>query len=200
MSELTTLSLVRARRDPTRPAVDGMITKADIGKGSADDAAGWADVLAAIVPTVVIAGYSALLSFLLAAIKETTHKAIEEVVRGLPANLSQEKISERIAAEVVPNHFLEIRWAMIVFFALVVFVWVGRGYSSQGSARRNSAVEAGVATGAFVVWALGMVGTPIPLYIQDPVLSVFAPFAILIVGGIVLALFSEQLRQKLPPT
>ena len=167
-------------------AVGEDVMKAEVGKAppESNESASWLDVLTQLIPTGVIAGYSAILTLLVGGIETASADDLEP---------------DRLLIWRIPLWF--------VFIALTFFLTM-RSYKEKsaksGSApRRAIPVEAWLSTGAFAAWGAAAPGTWV--LDLDSMLDASAgvrsavPLGIAVIAALVLSGFSKSLQEKLPP-
>ena len=164
-------------------AVGEDVMKAEVGKAppASNESASWLDVLTQLIPTGVIAGYSAILTLLLG---------------GIEAASADELEPDRLLIWRIPLWF--------VFIALTFFLTL-RSYKAKSGTkpRRAIPVEAWLSTGAFAAWGTAAPGTWV--LDLDGMLDASAgvrsavPLGIAVIAALVLSGFSKTLQEKLAP-
>ena len=171
-------TLAALREDPG--SAGDPVRKADIGKAPPNDTAVATalDTLVQVVPTGIIAGYSAILAYIIGAIAAPTK------------------------ADLHPDQLLGLRVGLWVVFLLLSFGLAISSYHSQAKkATRKVPMEVWVSTLAFAVWALGSPGTWFAevVSLKNDKLEAGVPVAVVIIGTLILSMMSSRLRTKLEP-
>jgi len=163
-----------------RDAGSGAVTQAELGKASEGSTASssWLDVLTTVVPTGVIAGYSAILAALLGAIPKPSPE------------------------DPAPNQFLGWRlalWGVFIGISLLLAWNSYRTQAKQQEKKRAIPMELVVSAAAFAFWGLASPGTwltELPGF-ENPALKPVATIAVAVVATLILGVFSNQMSKKL---
>lgn len=161
------------------PTADGQqVTKAETGTGGTSTAAQWTDILAKLVPTGMIAGYSLLTTLLLGFIKEPTTK------------------------DPSPNEYVPGRISIWAIFLVLTFLYSLVAYKGRRkpktSKKRRFPWELAASTFAFAAWGLATPGNWVVPLFDSEVNKVIVPTGIAVISVAALGLFSAEIRQKLP--
>jgi hypothetical protein len=173
ISALTTLAAAREERAPTK----GDVSKAKHGTSKAGEAASTQDVLAAQVPTELVAPYT----------------AITAAIVGL--------VTKPSAKNPHPDQLATWRWAA---FALLVVGIIGFVYSGKRSksAPENQAFPALAVTGALVSgvgWAFALPGGPLTPYLHSKAALTLTPILIAFAAIIAATLTAGNLKNPKSP-
>lgn len=152
----------------------------ELGKAPPDSSSnsGWLDVLSTLVPTGVIAGYSAVLAPLLEAIQKPTAEAP------------------------TPDQLLVWRIPLwILFIGISVFLGLRAYNPPQGQKRRPLPMEVVTSAAAFAFWGLAGPGTWLPdvLAVDNPGLRPVLPLGVAVIAALVLGGLSGRMVTKLNP-
>ena len=164
VASLTTLSAVRERRSPTKRDVGKATDEADEEKPSASD------LLVTVIPTELVAPYTALTAAIVGAIDKPTAKAPD------------------------PDQFELWRWLAFVVLVLTTAVVV-RGGAKKKGVTREPKLEVAVATIAAAGWASALPESPLIPYLDDKT-EIFVPlFAALVAIALILGLGGRLTRK-----
>ena len=172
-----TLAVVRE----TASGDDDVITKSDTGTSTERVAARWTDILAKLVPTGMIGSYSFLIGVIIALIEDPTE--------GQPA----------------PNEYIGFRIALWALFIALTFGYSYAAYVKRRSAavaagdpRRRFPWELVASTFAFAAWGMSTPGSWVIDSLDSSFWRVVAPTGIAVVAVLILGIFSDNIRSKLP--
>ncbi len=170
-----TLAVVRETADDDAE----VITKSDTGTSTKPAAARWTDILAKLVPTGMIGSYSFLVGLMVALIDEPT------------------------AAEPEPDQYIGFRVGVWAAFTICTLLYSYAAYVTRRSTavrdqRRKFPWELAASTFAFAAWGLSTPGSWVIASVDGTFYRVVLPTAIGLGAVLVLGIFSEAIKTKLP--
>jgi uncharacterized membrane protein len=176
MSTAGAATLAVAREAATKD--DEYVTKSDTGTAMDDSPAKWTDILAKLVPTGMIAGYSLLITMIVGFIDEPTVK------------------------DPNPNEYIPGRIVLWVLFILITLAYSYSAYLSRRpksrKKKRKVQWELVASTFAFAAWGVSTPGSWLIDTFDSNVNRVVMPTAIGVVSVLLLGLFSGSIKMKLP--
>lgn len=154
------------------------VTKKELGTGTENIAANWLDIVAKLIPTEVIAGYTLVVSVWVAALEKPTD------------------------ANPDPTQSIGLRAAFYGFMVLMTFAYSWVAYKRRRKAitakSRKFQWELLVSTFAFAVWGLASPGSWLIDMFDKSINRVVVPLVTVVAGGLIIGLFVPSFRKTLP--
>ena len=170
-----TLAVVRET-----PAADQEpVTKGEMGTGDASIAAQWTDILAKLVPTGMIAGYSLLITLLIGFIEEPT-------------------VEDPSPNEYVPGRIIIWSIFLVLTFVVSLAAYNRRKKPKTTTTQRKFPWELAASTFAFAAWGLATPGNWLEPLFESEVNKALVPTGVGVVSALLLGVFSADIRKKLP--